>query len=92
VCACVRACVRVRVCVCVCSVSACVISNHIYIHSDLDPRPQMGLSSNSVYIGENYSANKLIAWVKVEAKNVKTNQLAKVKFTIVEGNFICLHN
>ena len=39
-------------------------------------------------MGENYSANKLLAWIKVEAKNVETNEDAEVKFTILEGNLL----
>lgn len=59
----------------------------MFFFSISDPRPKLTISNNTVYIGENYIANNLLAWIKVEARNVQTNRFAKVRFSIIKGKF-----
>ena len=49
------------------------------------------ISFGTIYIEENYSANKLITWIQVEAINIKEKLPANVKLSLVNGKMFFLN-
>ena len=52
----------------------------------IDPNPYMTISDTTISIEENTILNPVVTWVKVVAYNLQTQERAKVKFDIIEGN------
>jgi len=64
------------------------MENYLYLIYSLalDPRPQVQMSNQTIYIDEGSISNPMIAWIQVGAYNVTSNEKAPVELIITKGN------